>query len=191
MSPGLISTDESKASDILSTSLASSASSNGASSPLVSSENSSVVSSTVSSASALSGVSSTSTVSSASVEVSSEETSSVVSSTSPFTSSSLFSFSDIFTVPPNTNQYINLNILYYRFHVKTTISMNNHRHYCTFCRFNVKIAKYLGIYIAYFIFLLIISLLFSTTSKIDKLVVSKRTASSACFKGETARLESY
>src|SRR5690625_6359805 len=91
MSPGLISTDASKASDILSTSLSSSVSSVASGSSFVAS-----------------AVSSVSTVSSASVEVSSVETSSGVSSTSPFTSKSLFSSSDIFTVPPNTNQYIHL-----------------------------------------------------------------------------------
>ena len=41
------------------------------------------------------------------------------------------------------------------------------------------------------LFLLIISILFFTTSGIDKLVVSRRTASFACFKGDTLRFVSY
>src|SRR5699024_4545383 len=101
MSPGLISTDASRASDILSTSVFSS----GVSvvSSVVSSTTSSGVSSTVSSVSTVS---------------------SIVSSTSPFTSNSLFSFSDIFPVPPNTNQYIYHIIFYYIFHSKTTFFIN-------------------------------------------------------------------
>src|SRR5699024_3867925 len=109
MSPGLISTDASRASDMLSISLSFSG-----------------ISSVVSSdASSVSSVVSSTTSSDVSTTVSSVSTvSSIVSSTSPFTSKSLFSFSDIIPVPPNTNQYIHLNIFYYIFHNKTTFSIN-------------------------------------------------------------------